>query len=276
MTSKSKYIIDLSVDYDFFCREDPMWDWGHQESSVFESGVAWQARYMNMPVHRETSQLKYADVQPTALWESLRDVMVLTKVRKIQLADSHRHAFNFFHQEATPPTHVVNIDAHHDFWPRGVSEGAEPAAENWAAYLYDRWHAVTRFVQVYPRWKDAALDGPTTPRREVVIEHALDDFKKSLRELNTLHGSKPVVRNLFICRSPAWVPPHLDKGLLAMIKGITAMNPTATADYAEPMYKRKAPSQREAEQWWKDHTQRVEEAYASMRDTSEAQDETTT
>lgn len=270
----------LSVDYDFFCREDPMWDWGHQETPVFESGVAWWSRYRGLLLHKETSQLKHADVLPERFWDRISSVFDLKNIERILLADSHRHAYAFFEGATTQPDFVINIDAHHDFWPIERMPGVQ--AENWAAHLYDKWAHATKFVQVYPKWKDPALDGPTAPRTPV-IERDLASFMKSMGSMRKLNGGKIRVRDLFICRSPSWVPPHLDKGLLKMIKQITDMNPLAEQGFAEPMFKRSAPNQRDAEREFREHAamfkQLMEDsikAAAEEREAKEKTDEATT
>jgi hypothetical protein len=51
--------VDLSIDFDFFIKEDPMWDFGHNESILFLNfSPLWQIRYADYDLVKETDTWK--------------------------------------------------------------------------------------------------------------------------------------------------------------------------------------------------------------------------
>ena len=138
-------------------------------------------------------------------------------------------------------------------------------AENWAAYLHDKWQPQgTRFAQVYPRWKDGTIDGPIEPRVANVYQSLVHFLEAMDTFLYVYDNARLVVRNLFICRSPQWVPPHHDKNLLKMMQQIIRRNPGASVTYGEVMHKRSAPTRAEANKARKIQQQQYEEMMAEL------------
>lgn len=242
--------IDLSVDFDFFVREDVNWDFGHQDNALFASSIIWRSRYATIDLYRETSPLRYADFPATQLVDELDELFGTIRPLHFGWADSHAHAFKFFTstdaygKEQAPPGMLINIDAHHDGWTQRMATVDEPLAENWALHLQKDWGPLTQFVQCYPKWKDPQLDGANGIGGVRVADnwHELTMYVERLR----LRSKRYYVRNVFLCASQSWVPPHHDGDFIKLLTRI-AKRSTA-AQQLEGIRKREAPSRQEADE----------------------------
>ena len=58
--SKHAKPIALSIDFDFFSYEDPMWDWGHRENSFFQGETMWWIRAQGVSWQGTTWCMKQA------------------------------------------------------------------------------------------------------------------------------------------------------------------------------------------------------------------------
>lgn len=225
--------VDISIDYDFFCYMDADWEFGSHEAEdgnptgqYLNKIVYWQHRYGLHDLFEECDPLKRVGFLPGRLPELLLEkkgllVPPASTARRYGIADSHVHAYHFFAKD-DPADFVVNFDAHHDFYSENKLTGANvhlapdgPLTPmpflncgNWATALYDRW-ASTQFLQVYPDWKKP--DSEVEPRRATQ--------RTTWSEWAGLRGVQ--VRNVFLCRSPEWSPPHLDSLFLDLTHQLT-------------------------------------------------------
>jgi hypothetical protein len=215
MTNALVKTVDLSIDFDFFVRELLEWDWGHGETAGhFYATALWNIRYSgnSFDIYDETDPAKHADVEPNAHFISALTDKGLSlglyrdKKRKIGVAESHKEAFEFFTNKSAPADYVVNIDAHHDVYT--TTENPLDCG-NWLSHLHQKWPE-TKIVQVYPKWQSlrsqmdavAAKGGDTTISGVPLRIARWADFK---------FPEGAILRNVFICRSGAWTPPHLDQ-----------------------------------------------------------------
>ena len=101
----------VTVDWDYFIPEDPMWDFGHRESQ-FHLRHAWAIRILHFKEMRTNGLEK--DFWPK-LWQKF-DIPVQDFIR---VSDSHSSVCNdpWFWEART----VVLIDAHHDMFGDGKS-----------------------------------------------------------------------------------------------------------------------------------------------------------
>lgn len=181
--------IGLSIDFDFFCREDEGWEFGHSENGSEFKDIAWTARYLHLDLVKECNPNVYADFLPEELLEKLEDRgLIIPPDCPLGIADSHLAAHSWFKSEKLDM--IVHIDAHHDAWPipkTGIDCGS---------WLTD---FLIPTIAVYPKWKDPNID--PTPAREGVDIIRWSHFKMTQPNM---------VVKAFLCRSSAWVPPHLD------------------------------------------------------------------
>lgn len=254
---RDPFAIDLSIDFDFFIREDVNWDFGHQDNPLFASSLVWNSRYNYIDLHRETSQLKYADFPARQLIEELSELFGRLRPRHFGWADSHAYAFEFFTsldvegKQQPPPGMLINIDAHHDGWPQRMDD-PKPQAENWALHLQKEWGAATQFMQCYPKWKDALLDGPSAVQNVITVE----SWKEFVFRTNPkLKHDRHYIRNVFICSSQSWVPPHHDLDFVNLVQRFAKRSVAARELQRIP--RRVSPSQEEADRMRQRHAEQL-------------------
>lgn len=244
--AKDPLAVDVSIDFDFFVRENWEWDFGHDDTQLFASELIWDSRYATIDLHSETSQLKYADFEAKHLCSKLMDVLKPRggRVHYLAWADSHSYAARFFlgnddyGRPFAPAALLVNIDAHHDGWPKRMAMD-EPQAENWALHVQRSWPE-TQFVQCYPKWKDPSIDGESAIK-DVVTFHGWSPFVKGIR---SMLPSGAYLRNVFICSSQSWVPPHHDNEFVKLVLAFAKRS--IYAQEMQSIRKRSSPSPMEA------------------------------
>ena len=222
-------IADVSIDFDFFVRENPYWDFGHVESRFFLT-QAWDIRYTAIDLFTETAYERYADFLPAQLTGQLQskgyrfDALPKSK-RRFGTAESHRHAFKFL-RRSPPPDVLLSLDAHHDLWATDVTGPA--LAQDWLVHLATKW-TTTDIHVIYPAWKDMALDGPPSITGPTLHQWAAFPT-----------ATEPTaIRHVFLCRSGAWVPPHHDPTVLALGSELYSLSGQYTE--MEPMIVRPQP-----------------------------------
>lgn len=204
----------LSVDFDFFVRELPEWDWGHNESAIFYETV-WPIRYSSFKdLVAETSPVEYADFLPEKLIDELTKLDIrLSPKFQLGVGDSHSFAENFLKKKEA--TTVVNLDAHHDIYSRLMPI----TCGNWAYFLMERWHK--EIVWIRPKWlKEGTLSEP-------VCEKSF--WEGTWADMEKFRGCE--IEAVFLARSGAWVPPHLDPAFVVMVKTFTAKPHGRVVDY---------------------------------------------
>jgi hypothetical protein len=183
-----RVMIALSIDFDWFIRDLPEWDFGHSERGMIArmQDVLWHSRYASFDLHAETDPARYADVHPLQFITALEARgMDLNHIERLVVADSHRHAAEWADGQ------IVSIDAHHDLY-KEVEDTVE--CDNWLVAAIDNGAQAT---VVYPKWKPIA-DDPVPVRPAQQIQWA--DW----------HPEPVRVAQVFVCRSSSWVPPHHD------------------------------------------------------------------
>lgn len=233
--------VDLSLDFDFFAREDPRWDWGHDDRNPLYDQVAWNLRYENQNLWEECAPARHADFLPGQLVAALLSKNVhFPPAARVGIADSHRYAYGFFREApGGPPAFFLQLDAHHDCFGLLDHRGELGAltSGNWLQHLLHHWRGLpgSAVLQMYPKWKDSDEWGRANPT---------DDGRRPVE----YHWSKwagfanPVrVRNVFLCRSGTWVPPHLDAQFNELVRVLQATITAQQFKVLQPITKRTAP-----------------------------------
>ena len=206
--------IALSLDFDFFVRELMMWDWQHSELDPLRSTFAWVGRYAGMDLYKECDPKRWADFDPRDLWAVLAERGVtLRPGTTCWIADSHGKAYPVLNRPGFDE--LVNIDAHHDCWEPNPMAGDEPTCENWLGCT-----AISRpAIQVYPTWKTKEMGRHGSGAAPVRPGAGL--FETTWNEWRTGPKNEPLeVVAMFLARSGAWVPPHLDTMFLQLVRTI--------------------------------------------------------
>ena len=260
--------VDLSLDMDFFSREEFLWDWGHNENGeIFQSDAIWHIRYSHLDLFTETDPAVHADFMPVQLFDQLqaKNIRLVnqvlpdgTRVRPqsghFGLADSHRWAFDFWTKRAPrgPADLLINIDAHHDCF----GSRARLDCGNWLRLLLAA-RPGTQALQLYPKWKDPADDPPPNAPGAQYTQLQWKDWP-GLAEPHQL-------RHVFLCRSGVWLPPHFDADWLALAHGFAYWLPKSQFYQPEPIRQRWAPGAAEARAMFRDHQRQREEFLAKSK-----------
>jgi len=187
----------LSIDFDYFVRENPMWDFGHNEDQSVFRHTAWIARYMSTNLYEECDPAKYADMMPKSMPSELEHAGFLMKNARMFVADSHKDAYKAI--KKVGECEIYHFDAHSDMYPGMVDMNCG----NWLLKLYESGKCKVNWI--YPKWMDE-FGGPDNK-----FNYNID--VKKFSELNAVRN----VDLVFICRSSAWVPPHLDPQFVEMV-----------------------------------------------------------
>lgn len=209
----------LSVDWDFFVREDPLWDWSHGEDEFYRDTI-WAFREMVFAgdMRSEMDPSQHAYPLPTDFWRRLG--LVLTGA-KVVVADSHRWAYDVFgpYGNTVEPLSVLHLDAHADLGYHQTTAALkaenDPEAGSWLFHtLRDSPRSVVHIY--YPRWKGfAELEGDTLPWLSTEVAKRV--MPHIFMPTTTLSGS---VDTVFVARSGGWSPPWLDQAFMAFVQDL--------------------------------------------------------
>jgi hypothetical protein len=215
--------IALSIDFDFFSYEDPLWDWGHSEAPLFQEELVWTFRILGgtsvgIDFVKETS-LEKADVHPLKVFETLQDLgWTIDEDCKLTISDSHVYAAPAF--LSLPDCRIVNLDAHHDLGyldtkkMKSCWKSQRCRCDDWLWFLL-KVNPQFEAVQVYPSWKDHTYDWPDDPHWVgTSIEKRVCLAQYSQEMMKALAGN---VVAIHIARSSAWVPPWHDHVVVALL-----------------------------------------------------------
>jgi hypothetical protein len=187
--------IGLSIDFDFFCYEDPAWDLGHNEDEHTSSNAVWMSRYLHIDLQKECDIASKADFEPIDVINRLDEKGIrILKNTPLGVADSHKYAYKYFQDMGNNLDLILNLDAHHDSWPMKDPDFDDSDVDcgNWVTALD------LPTIWVHPNWADPkTLPDPISVKQS----YAWKDFNFT---------DNNIVMGIFLCRSSAWVPPHLD------------------------------------------------------------------
>lgn len=226
----------LTVDFDYFVREDPAWDWGHSEAhdpSVLNA--LWPTRYANLRA-RGVEPASLLRESPQTFWQRIRSAgFRLDEAQQLAVADSHAHGAPWcarFAARLGGPVPVFNFDAHHDlgYGPKKQLDAWARAGRaecgSWARDALQLRVASTYNI-AYPEWRNELPEAfprtlGTTLRRRVT--------QRTLRELEGAPANRRVAGVLLV-RSASWTPPWLDdawRSFVAEGAALTRCTPSPT------------------------------------------------
>jgi hypothetical protein len=244
----------LSVDYDYFVPEDPLWDWGHKENDLFRF-LLWPIRLSGLLAAgvdpREYAAAHKVAPKPHSFWSTLEMLgYKLSRRTNICVADSHSYAANFFLTvNQYNPVTLLHFDAHHDLGYRGKAvidnlEQGRVACDDWHLALLHHCPNVIRSRTVYPEWRgvDEWVQSFEDTNWRKAIGPILQRVSAFAWEPSKLWQDEEVhVDNVFICRSSAWVPPYLDEDFVRFVRdlekrsGEIAMTPFVDDERCDPL-----------------------------------------
>lgn len=221
--------IFLNVDWDFFIREDPMWDWGHNETALF-SEMMWTVRAMSfmmqgVDLDKEMCPWRNGFPKPNQFMHYLQNEMGLkfqVDPADIVVGDSHGEASRFYGGQDL----VLNFDAHHDCGYtdrktlRKWEKQEHTEAGSWLWMLLKR-HSLLEAHILYPKWKGwFEYEGTDFTERfeanmwdRVFFDVVEPDVDFSLYK-------NAVVTGVYIARSGTWTPPWFDGDFIQFISDV--------------------------------------------------------
>jgi hypothetical protein len=219
----------LSIDFDFFVPEDPMWDIGHQENELFHRQI-WYCRSQLRHKMKATKDLD-------GFWNKLP---FNYKTQELFVSESHCEVY----AKLPVPCNVILFDAHHDaylkFFKEERSKG-EPTVScgTWLSHsLTDM--IVMRVLWVVPDWyhKFHKLD----PLKQIPARFQKHFDVTSLKKLPWKLGQIGItdIDVAHLCRSGCWVAPWLDETFIEFAHSGPFSEVTTICE-REPLTKRWGP-----------------------------------
>lgn len=180
------------VDYDTIIQCYPD---GHDYSAML-SAIVWSGHYSNPNEAKRLNNVTCPDESLQTLKYILGKQLQKTPVF---ISQTHLDIYNFIHEQleiqGAQFLEVVNIDMHHDMFTDyldGVDCG------NWAHHI--RQEVPTRFTWISHDISEEAMD--------YSVIHDLHEVNIIKNDLHTIEEMR--FDAIFLCRSDAWYPPHLD------------------------------------------------------------------
>ena len=191
----------LTIDFDFFIPEDPMWDMGHNESPFFMNFI-WYTR-SNLMDEMKTNGME------KGFWERLQGAFKF-ETDTVHVSESHLEAFHL-----TPPLgRIINIDRHHDVWE---AVGNRVDCATWGLQAMRLRHA-EGMTWVHPT--DGGFETTMVEDNLVVVP---PKYRKRIEPMTLqealvrLKGTR--IDAVHVCRSAAWTPPWLDGAFDEFLSG---------------------------------------------------------
>lgn len=200
----------LSIDFEFFQNTATSLLKYYPEDinlSTEESVKEWEKIYNEHPVIKSEVKIPKRELYTlNLLLENQKDV------EAIMIANSHKSAYKFINEYADKEKlHITNIDLHHDL----VSNNKELDCGNWLGHMRKdfpckimlEWVANPVSKEMYGIKKGSEL--------EKLIKESITEIKDKQYDL------------IFLCKSNAGIPPHLDKEfskIAGSLKKVAAKN----------------------------------------------------
>jgi hypothetical protein len=192
----------LTVDWDFFVPEDPMWDIQHKEA-LFWLDPLWSLARMNLIEEMITNG------QECGFWDWVRSWADIDGAA-LFVSDSHSCAYPVV-QNAKQ---VILVDAHHDCWPSKMLNVVQ--AHDWLGYWLEQSPS-RKAIWIHP--DDAFHSAYPLPLNKINVVSEIPYKPKSMENvrLDVIH----------VCRSGCWTPPWLDQAFVDFLAEIEAQTCTA-------------------------------------------------
>lgn len=200
----------LSLDFDFWVRDDPNYDFGHNEDLRINH-ILWSIRASQFLARgkdiEKIVRIEPSEISPQNFYTHLVKKHVDITESEILSTDSHARIVDFL--KSHKKINLVHIDAHHDF---GYSDQQDRInCGNWVQFLVNQ-KKISKIHLIYPKWRDGyLLDFDLNPEVKLRIEEWRKKYKIPVTISFGLENLNPFkVNKFFMCRSGAWVPPWLD------------------------------------------------------------------
>lgn len=191
----------LTVDWDFFVPENPLWDMAHKENAFFLNPL-WAMR-LHLLEDMKTNK------RELSFWDWVLGWADVSKAH-LTVSESHAYAYRVAHRAQR----IYLVDAHHDCWP--VAQAGEVACHDWGRVWLEQ-HPSREILWIHP--DDLYHDNYPLP----------EDVQDRVKELPYKMSVMPKVEldAVHVCRSGCWTPPWLDQDFADFMARIEKVMGTA-------------------------------------------------
>ena len=194
----------LSIDWDYFVDASYLERFKYFPDGTTDTfaaaiqSIVWANRYAEHPKLQTFGLIEDFDVMCSALSH-------MNNQAAMMVCDSHSNIYDFvFNQvKKDEEIEVVNIDFHHDIYTTYVNHG-EATAGDWALML--------KKAMPHMSYKWVKRDDSEMPKKHISTISFEDALQKSYDII-------------FLCRSGAWSPPHLDEKFIEMANILVSKGP---------------------------------------------------
>lgn len=193
----------ISIDFDFFQKVDKDTIGSYYpdgvDLSTDLSKMVWTGYY----VHPNTKKKLEAVTCDEDALNTMKSILShCPTIKDVLMTNSHVHIYEFIHElmekYKTSSLHITHIDMHHDV----LNKNTEVDCGNWLGRISEEYHTKVEWI---PNPISLDVYGLTK-----MIKHILGKGLPNLKEADS-QGAFDGADALFLCRSDAWTPPHLDK-----------------------------------------------------------------
>ena len=185
----------LSIDWDYFqdVTKKQIINYPDGNETLGElNNLVWAVRYSDMYPNFDPREIS---INKKLYDEMMNIIKFQTKGTPARIAESHAQCYNFIKYEFNPGDiiELYNVDLHHDLFNDNEEE---MNCGNWILYLMKSY-------EVYLSWfnRSVSLEAYKLSKKNKdmrMYTDSLDEIKHTLFDA------------VFLCRSGAWIPPHLD------------------------------------------------------------------
>lgn len=211
----------LTIDWDFFFREDPDWLWEHSTHPL-HSSMIWYMRYIDFKLRLKkdlTEEFRADEKLIGNIRWMIDNHFQLSSDCMLHIDDDHNRAYEILN-ENPEITEVICFDAHWDInYLKGILlQNQKVMPENWLGkWLLEnkRRKAIVVYSPYTIEGKDHHELLPKAIKRQLkLIKYEDFDAEEFEREVSILH----------FCRSPQWTPPWSDAKFLDLINEFARMD----------------------------------------------------
>ncbi len=217
----------LSIDFDFFVKEDSDLDIGHGDSRLFNETL-WAIRETQWKAQGKTVREILPMVgHPVGLAHYIMKRFLHRPDANGASSESHAAIVDYLDKyHPVGSVEIINFDAHHDICykdPVAEFHGEKVDCGNWVLHLLLAGR-LSKYTIIYPDWRKEKNHGEDDgifiklpmPLRKLIEVTYRSEWRRG--------KSKRIIDGMFLCRSGPWVPPCYDKEFNILCRLLTGSN----------------------------------------------------
>jgi len=205
----------VSIDWDFFIKEDLMMDFGHSES--MNNDFLWGTRVTGFAAQgNNLLKMLQTNGKEREFWNRLRGMgFNFNDQTHLIITESHADAYDLV--EYFTPTSIINFDSHSDLGYKGLKSlyNESVSCENWLG------KSMIDFGPYYVDDVTLVYSNHTLEKNDTRFDEIIKKLSVDVKYEDDFFSDKPIepdIDVIHVCRSGAWAPPWLDSKLFSFIK----------------------------------------------------------